>query len=250
MRRFHLGLFSSILLHLLIAAGLFWTITRQSQEPAALTIEVDVESLPNQKTARGEKPTFNAKKTFQRRASQTRLAKFFPQPNFGAGLTSGSEEKDPSKAERILISQTWQDASSYMPTLQTAVEFASRSAFYEELHRRIDVQILFDDVLAEYNHFGKILFYFAVNADGTLIPETLRAEALDRVLKVRAAKILRRSLAKPMDSNFHLDGKGPYWIAARFFYEKDSHCESLLSKSIPWLSFCRWTPTAQSPKVF
>lgn len=68
--------------------------------------------------------------------------------------------------------------------------------YHREVFQRIDSQLIFDSILAQYNHFGTVMLQFEVNRQGYLLGDSLRAEAEDSILKVHVVRALRKALAE------------------------------------------------------
>lgn len=153
-----------------------------------------------------------------------------------------SSDADPfasTTEDRRLIQQTWTDPWSYGPNAEVQNRFASNSAFYQEVFRRVESHLEWDDLLAQYNHVGKVYLKFAVRPDGQLVGNSLSAEALDPILKVRSARALRKGLALPFDYAKRLQREEPLWMTARFFWVPKETCQNLQGVEGPYLSFCR-----------
>ncbi len=183
---------------------------------------------------------------------KNQIRKFVPDYTRGTSKETfvNADTLGSSDEERQIIGKTWDTNFYYAPDFSAIAKYSVRSAFYRELHRAIDSHILFEHRLAEYDHFGYVFFRFAVNVDGTLIPETLRASAQDRVLKVFAARALRAALAQPVAESLRLKSDlAPIWLATRFSYEsRKNGCKTKTPPETSWLSFCRWSSDGPNHK--
>lgn len=236
----------SLFLHVGLSAGLWlWPSERPketelSEPPADLPvtlIETSARSL-----LRGHKQGAHTK-ALRNKGGGLRLSEITPSFSEGLRQRALDADADEELSERALVASTWQEPFAYGETPADAAKFAPRASFYEELHRRVDSQILFDDLLAQYNHFGHVYLMFAVEPDGTLIPNSLRAFAADGVLKVRSAWALRKGLKGPVEKNLRLEKPKELWLTARFFWSDDTRCRNLTTVNGPYLTFCRSTQT-------
>lgn len=66
--------------------------------------------------------------------------------------------------------------------------------FYRQVFERIDSHLLFDSLLAQYNHFGNVFIEFAVDAEGHFVEKRLKISSQDPILKVHAMRALRKAL--------------------------------------------------------
>ena len=73
-------------------------------------------------------------------------------------------------------------------------------AYHREIYRRIDANLTFDSILAQYNHFGRVYVQFKVNENGLLDLENLRTDAEDAILKVHVLRAIRKSLIRPLEN--------------------------------------------------
>ena len=72
--------------------------------------------------------------------------------------------------------------------------------YHREIYRRIDSNLTFDSILAQYNHFGRVYVQFKVNENGFLDLENLKADASDPILKVHVLRAIKKSLLKPLEN--------------------------------------------------
>lgn len=73
-------------------------------------------------------------------------------------------------------------------------------SYFEEVYRRIDTNLVFDSLLAQYNHFGRVYVQFELNDDGLFSFNNLKAEADDPILKVHVLRAIKNSLSSPFES--------------------------------------------------
>lgn len=66
--------------------------------------------------------------------------------------------------------------------------------FYRQVFERIDSQLLFDSILAQYSHFGSVFVEFEVDAQGRFVQSKIKVSAEDSILKVHALRALTKGL--------------------------------------------------------
>lgn len=240
-RSLTLSLYVSVALHALVAMVLF---TSRHREPPVTETEnhhlaLDIIETPV------KSPTLRGKQTGsatgkRNRGSSLRLADIVP--SLSRSLQNRFLEADTDDmTERALISNTWKNSFAYGTTMADTAKYSARSGFYGELHRRIDTNLLFDSILAQYGHFGNVYLMFAVQNDGSLVPNTLRAFAADGILKVRSAWAIRKGLKGALEKPRQLEKPKELWITARFFWAEEDRCSQLAGANGPYLTFCRAT---------
>ena len=73
-------------------------------------------------------------------------------------------------------------------------------SYYKEIYRRIDSNLTFDSLLAQYSHFGRVYVQFKVTEDGLFKMEDLKTDSSDPILKVHVLRAIKRSLSKTLES--------------------------------------------------
>ena len=74
--------------------------------------------------------------------------------------------------------------------------------FTEALYNKINNRLIFDSILAQYNHFGTVYVEFRVNRKGLLIENSLRLQSTDRILQVHVLRsALIPALSKELPQN-------------------------------------------------
>lgn len=110
--------------------------------------------------------------------------------------------------------------------------------FMQSLWREIDKSVVNSPYLSEYGHTGGVLFQFDVDLDGRLIESTLRAQAEDRVLKVIAARAIRKALLNEK-RELMLTGKR-ITIHTHFLWSDYQTCAHYKGIQKTHLSFCNY----------
>ncbi|MGE9745456.1 energy transducer TonB family protein [Bdellovibrio bacteriovorus] len=90
----------------------------------------------------------------------------------------------------------FRDRATY--ALESANVFADTDNwdYHREVFRRIDSELMFDSILAQYNHFGTVMLQFEVDEKGYLLEKSLRASSEDPILKVHAVRAVRKALTE------------------------------------------------------
>ncbi|MGZ3690648.1 MAG: hypothetical protein ACXVAX_04045 [Pseudobdellovibrio sp.] len=72
-------------------------------------------------------------------------------------------------------------------------------SYFQEVYKRIDSHLMYDSILAQYGHFGRVYVQFQVTSDGIFKLENLKTSAQDMILKVHVLRAINRSLSEPFD---------------------------------------------------
>jgi hypothetical protein len=124
--------------------------------------------------------------------------------------------------------------------------------FYRQIFERIDNQLMFDSILAQYNHFGSVFLEFKVDAEGHFVKTAFKAKSDDPVLKVHVIRALRKGLKESFaKEKWNPSGKITILQAKFEFLQDDSSVNSKKQKEFgkPILLFKRATsekPTASN----
>ncbi len=120
-------------------------------------------------------------------------------------------------------------------------DFAGRSMgevkFLKSLWREIDKSIIDSDFLSEFGHTGKVVLAFEVTSAGELVENSLKAQAQNGILKVFAAKAVRKAVtAQNRDLVFPAQKS---LIYAQFKWTSFEACEKQKGVHQNYLSFCK-----------
>lgn len=121
---------------------------------------------------------------------------------------------------------------------QTGGQTRDQVRFVASLWRMIDQYIEENPFLSEYNHTGEVSLSFEVDEAAHLVPKSLSAKAMDRVLKVIAVRAVRKALVNETG-----DVQPPFkrtWIHARFNWSSYQSCQSRRGYNGNQLSFCHY----------
>lgn len=94
--------------------------------------------------------------------------------------------------------------------------------FHRHVYTQIDSRLIFDSLLAQYNHFRRVQMKFTVSGKGLLLGDSLSARSDDRVLQVHAARALRAALAEEFPQTKWAAGRKEVTFAAQFDFIQTS----------------------------
>ncbi|MBC7741036.1 MAG: hypothetical protein H7061_02485 [Bdellovibrionaceae bacterium] len=114
----------------------------------------------------------------------------------------------------------------------------SKIRFIKSLWHEIDQSIVESKYLSEYGHVGQVRLTFEVGPDGHLVENYFRAQASDPILKVVAARAVRKAL-KNENENLVLP-KETTKVVAQFNWAGYATCERRKGTEQNFLSFCKY----------
>jgi len=88
----------------------------------------------------------------------------------------------------------FKDSETYVFDAKNILADTDQWEFYHQIFERIDSQLLFDSLLAQYKHFGTVFLEFTVDAQGHFVEQGLKASAQDPILKVHVMRAVRKGL--------------------------------------------------------
>ncbi len=115
--------------------------------------------------------------------------------------------------------------------------------FIKSLWHEIDQSIVESQYLSEYGHVGKVALSFEISPEGHLVESHFRAQAEDPILKVVAARAVRRALQNK-NQNLVLP-KTFTQVEAQFAWASYEACSSLKGTQRNFLSFCKYGENKQ-----
>jgi hypothetical protein len=71
-------------------------------------------------------------------------------------------------------------------------------SYYQEIYRKIDSHLIFDSLLAQNSHFGRVYVEFKVTDEGIFEMSQLKVVAQDPILKVHVLRVIKKSLDLPL----------------------------------------------------
>ncbi len=233
------GLVLSLLIHGLIGAmAAFVAFQEQKSAPQTVQIEVIEKAVPKSVAGLGQ----------VHKGSQTQRNTKAQSPNlFGSGYVIDSKIK-PSDMERPESDYT--DHANYIGDAEGFISDGNQWSYFQQVFQKIDEQLLFDSLLAQYGHFGNVYVEFEVDEQGHFVERGLRVTADDAILKVHALRALIKGLRETFDkTKWNPTGKSQIFQAQfSFLYEKygdNSRKQTAFAK--PVLKFTRTTSEKTIP---
>lgn len=175
----------SLVIHGLILGG-FWLLKPANPNPPE-KLEVELVSIPPESRSQ-----FREKSVSPEQAHQQRLKKL------AAKLLAPSYDYKDVSARKAFevksqIAQNFKDAFEHE---EGPGALANNKAweFHRQIYERVDSSVMFDSILAQYNHFGRVFVQFEVDFQGRLLNSGLRVAAADPILKVHSMRALRAGL--------------------------------------------------------
>jgi len=181
----------SILLHGMILLGFVLNHVVNKKNTDIVTI--DLISTPAQRKiptteTRSKK---NASSKFPKEFSSAKKIAIFGQPYTGSSkafnLESSFLKGKPA---------AYNESSTYETSADSFLADTNQWSYFQQVFERIDQQLIFDSLLAQYNHFGYVYVEFEVAPDGRFVDKSLQVSAIDSILKVHALRALRKGLTE------------------------------------------------------
>ena len=159
------------------------------------------------------------------------LSSLIPKMNIYSPVLQGVKPEKTHQTHSV-----WTDSDSYDEVSLTSAQNLSMEqiSFVKSLWRMIDQYVERNPFLSEYNRTGKVFLQFKVGEGCKLLK--LQASAADRVLKVIAARAVRRAL-KNETGDVRCPSL-PETISARFTWSSAEACRGLQGYRGRRLSFC------------
>jgi hypothetical protein len=165
---------------------------------------------------------------------------------FGTGYIADSKLTDQMGADRP--SADYADHANYIGDAEGFISDGNQWSYFQQVFKKIDEQLLFDSLLAQYGHFGNVYVEFEVDEKGYFVERGLKVTADDAILKVHALRALIRGLRESFDkTKWNPTGKSQVFQAQFSFiqghYGDNSKKQTAFAK--PVLKFTR--ATAEKP---
>ncbi len=211
----------SLIAHILIGI-LIWESPNRNQYQEPIAIEVNS----------GAQPSFTKNKSI--RIPRLSLDKL------GFGTSQFHVSKDKNIDSMDLSQKSWSLADSYQVDSLRPFEGMNieQARFFRSLWHEIDNSIEEPAYLSEYGHTGKAYFQFEITRNGELKESSLNAVAVDNVLKVLAARAIRKALKNTNGEILFLDKDLQF--NAQFTWSDYKTCQTLRGIKNNYLSFCRY----------
>ncbi|UYL10635.1 hypothetical protein B9G69_008610 [Bdellovibrio sp. SKB1291214] len=167
---------------------------------------------------------------------------------FGKGYVADSKVK--VQNEIAGPSTDYRDHAMYIGDAESFISDGNQWTYFEQVFKKVDEQLIFDSLLAQYNHFGNVYVEFEVDAQGRFVERGLKVTAEDAILKVHALRALIKGLSESFDkAKWNPTGKSQIF-QANFKFVQNSYSENRRKQSAfakPVLAFNRSTPEKPIP---
>ncbi|MGE0631282.1 MAG: hypothetical protein AB7O96_02665 [Pseudobdellovibrionaceae bacterium] len=224
-------LLGSIVIHIFIVSALHFIKT----PPKTQELEVVELQISDRPRADLNTPPQNKNKTRPEKKLGLRDLGFKPLLDSSV-IPNSSSAVTPSREQAL----DWKQASAYFsdPFSDFDGMDSTKIRFIRALWRQIDNSIMESPYLSEYGHVGKVFFRFEVSEKGELIEKSFKASAPDRILKVIAARAIRKAL-KNENKELALPPE-KMTIHAQFSWEDYEACRQQRGHHQNYLSFCKY----------
>lgn len=249
-------LFSAIF-HLLVATSFYFLPGVRPRKsvpaPARDQMIVDLQDVP--KSAHLPQGSVTSKRSGKKRIGKSnKLSLKSLTPSFKPatgllGADNANTDGDDEATEPAFDSPT-----GYGLNAKTYDKGNAIRGFLQAVHARINNALIFDSILAQYNHFGTVYLEFEIDRRGVLRLETLRANTDDRILKVHAVRsALVPALHRPLKENLWLKDRDSVRLRARFQFVRSRQETTLWDRNPEGISgysltFRRFTPERAVPR--
>lgn len=194
----------SLAVHSLLLAVFVWVLVN-SQNEKDLSLEVQLVSAPKKQQTDlqaqslisvGDQHANTSLKL--RRKSSGAAALLFPPTRFDE-MAQRVQQKTLAEEDNARQAHSVQGRMKSSGLDQVFGDAGNQNwAHYQTVHQRIDSQLHFDSLLAQYNHFGVVLVQFHLDSKGVLDLGSLRVKAQNPVLKVHVLRAIRNALSEPL----------------------------------------------------
>lgn len=200
--------FFGFLLSLVLHAAFVWFLYGPGIERST-PVTVDIEYF--------EAPAQIVKEASSQSGSPSRTGKRISRQNLFPSSSPISKPGQPTPTlDRGLGSID--DDGQYIEAMTDAFGDNAEWSFLHYLHQKVEEELSFDRLLAEWGHFGTVYVEFWVDDQGLLLPNRIRVVADDSILKVHSLRALRRALAKPFAETKWNRSKESIKVHAKFDY--------------------------------
>lgn len=219
-------IFLSLLIHaILILSLLIFNSSPNPLKPIVIDLQTDLQKVASSHSGHTKK-----------QSSSHRTKRFFPALSYTSQLSSlGSQTTGSDQA-----ADDWTSSWSYNQDGWSDYEGLNQHdiRFLSSLWNEIDKSIVNNPFLSEYGHIGKVYLKFEVDLDGQLIESSFKAHAEDNVLKVLAARAVRKVLKN--ETQELVFPKKKVLVQARFSWADYQACQQLRGTHKFFLSFCKY----------
>ena len=151
------------------------------------------------------------------KAGSAKLSKgdFFAR-NYGANAKPSAEASLSVPEVQDIQNKPLNDLEVFAADSSAVLADHDRWSFYQAIYERIDQHIVFDSLLAQYDHFGTVVVQFEVSPQGRLLDQNIKVWAEDAILKVHVMRALRKALATELVKNKWLNIESKLLARAKF----------------------------------
>ncbi|WP_413559119.1 hypothetical protein [Bdellovibrio sp. HCB209] len=228
----------SIGLHVLLGCVVFFVSTKEETSTSD-PIQFEIQEATPTKQFAGHG---SAKKV----SSVGKLSKGSNLNLFGSGYIADSKVHFDNGTERPTAN--YADNLNYIGDADGFISDGNQWSYFEHVFKKVDEQLLFDSLLAQYGHFGNVYVEFEVDEQGHFVQRGLKVTADDSILKVHALRALIKGLRESFDkTKWNPTGKSQIFQAQFSFLQGSPGDNQIKQKAFakPVLKFTR--TTAEKP---
>jgi hypothetical protein len=244
-------LLMSLIFHIGLSLLFYSTLPDKASEPSdayELTVETVKVNRPAQaaleKKLQGKAPSRATGTHF----GGSRKALF---PEYKLGFNAAATERVVAKANKPYYS--YSDSRNYYTDISEVFgeDGNENWSFFKEVYFKVDSNLSFDSLLAQYNHFGRVYVQFKLDENGVLLAENLKVQARDSILKVHVLRAIKKSFSEPMNVLNHQKGDSGLLFQARFDFNLGEYQNNFYKQKNfgrPVFSFTRFTEEKPVPE--
>lgn len=203
------------------------------------TASLDLQVLSQVSSSKDLSPktVSQSSKWSKKSSNPSNLEKFLPPP-LGWRAENPLGKTAPSTEELQAKEFAWKQTNSYYSDLlsDSAGMDKQQIQFVGSLWKEINDSIVESPYLSEYGHVGKVFLRFEVDKNGELLEGSLRASADDHILKVFAARAVRKAI-KEKRYVFPIE---KMIVNTQFSWAGYEDCRSQRGIHQNFLSFCKY----------
>ncbi|WP_413576320.1 hypothetical protein ACLVWU_18220 [Bdellovibrio sp. HCB290] len=209
------NLLLSISLHVVLAAFLY-LFSEGNLDGQNVPIQIEILPAAVQKSAvHSASPGTGAAK---KKVTRTEAA--IVRSLFGSGYVADS--KVLGDHQKHHSENTFADGRTYITGADNFISDTDQWSYFEQVFKKIDEQLIFDSILAQYDHFGIVYVEFEVDEQGRFVKNRLKVSAEDAILKVHALRALIKGLQESFDKTKWNTTGTSHVFQAQFVYLQDS----------------------------
>lgn len=144
------------------------------------------------------------------RSNKVQVGRLFQRYDFGEASGESSESLGGTSPDEF------KNSENYLMDADNVFAANDNWEFHRQVFERIDSGLVFDSLLAQYNHFGSVYLQFAVSGKGFFLEKTLKASAEDPILKVHVVRALRGALRDEFPMSKWSTQEDPVYFQVKF----------------------------------